>query len=161
MAVGHDWESFFTIPSVHDRPSETWLPSTKTNMTERFLSSATSELEFTKKHIASLSGVPGGVSYNRDFALQTEERERKVPISQVSHTEAEKGRPPADHATASCSSSHAFVRVVFGLCNISISMGHRLFLRDRQNPSLQREARQRALLRAAPSSILPARNSTC
>lgn len=52
-------------------------------MAERYISNANSELEFVKKHISSL-GAAGGVSYNRDFALQPEERERKVPIVQVS-----------------------------------------------------------------------------
>lgn len=51
-------------------------------MAERFISNANTELEFVKKHVAAL-GAAGGVSYNRDFALSPEERERKVPSVQV------------------------------------------------------------------------------
>ena len=52
-------------------------------MAERYISNANTELEFVKKHVASLEGA-GGVSYNRDFVLSPEERERKVPSVQVS-----------------------------------------------------------------------------
>lgn len=55
--------------------------------TERYLTSTTSttsELDFTKKHIALLSGQK--VAYPADFTCEPSERERKVPLVAVGHT---------------------------------------------------------------------------
>ena len=57
---------------------------------ERVLSSAqsqTAELEFARKHIAALSSAAtsnGGLSYGREFELEQDERERRVPHVAVS-----------------------------------------------------------------------------
>jgi len=47
-------------------------------MAERFITNGNGELEFTKKHIASISSL--AVQYSREFALPPDERERKVPV---------------------------------------------------------------------------------
>lgn len=65
------------------RVSEKDTPQIPTTMAERYVSNPSSEVEYTKKHIASISSLPGGVQYSHESAIPPEERERKVPHVQV------------------------------------------------------------------------------